>query len=76
MADDLLTRILKEIDDRKRELAAAVREHNRLEGARVALEGGGLRFKGPRRGTASALQGCSGAALDLRPVAAARCPWR
>lgn len=39
MADDLLARVIEEIEDRKSELAAAVREHNRLEAARVALEG-------------------------------------
>jgi transposase-like protein len=39
MADDLLTRVIKEIDDRKGDLAGVVREHGRLEAARAALEG-------------------------------------
>lgn len=39
MTDDLLARVLREIEDRRAELAAAVQEYNRLESARAALEG-------------------------------------
>jgi hypothetical protein len=58
MPADLLTDIVRQIDARKRELAAAVHEYERLEAARAALDGthGSTRDRSAagQRGTANA----------------------
>jgi hypothetical protein len=58
MPADLLADIVRQIDARKRELAEAVREYERLEAARAALDGttGSTRDRSPsgRRRTAKA----------------------
>jgi hypothetical protein len=58
MPVDLLADIVRQIDERKRELAAAVHEYERLEAARAALDGtpGSARDRSAagRRGTATA----------------------
>src|SRR5918992_316239 len=58
MPADLLADIVRQIDQRKRELAAAVHEYERLEAARAALDGtpGSTRNRSAagRRGTATA----------------------
>jgi hypothetical protein len=80
MPDDLLADIVRQIDARRRELAAVVREYERLEAAREALDGtaGWRRAAAQRRATKAGRRGSVGratrrsAGTRRRTTAAAR----
>jgi hypothetical protein len=76
MPADLLADIVRQIDERKRELAAAVHEYERLEAARAALDGtpGSTHDRGAagRRGTATASRRGGGRSAGRRSAGARR----
>jgi hypothetical protein len=76
MPADLLADIARQIDERKRELAPAVHEYERLEAARAALDGTPRstrdRSAAGRRGTAKASRGGGGGRSAARRPAGTR----